>query len=219
MKRITKHIYILIIALIYSCSQKDNPKPGAKGEVIIGGTSYKTIVVGSQTWTSQNYDGPGGTANSQAGSIGKFYLLSEIQSIKLPSGWRIPSRADFVSLLKSQGATSISSSGWIMADSVLTTHLMATSGWAIPGDNKSGFNVLPSGEYYVYTQSFDPGNDEAKFWSSTADTIDGSTFQWVLQVIGYDYKPGPQLINGQNAYVDLMPQKGYGYNLRFVKDN
>lgn len=217
MKNLLYIILILIITL-FACSKK-GVTPG-KETVTINGKVYHTIVIGNRTWTTTNYDGPGGVANAQEASIGKFYLLSEISSIKLPAGWRIPTKADFIELLKSQGSPTINSAGQTVADSTITRYLMAASQWSIPGDDRSGLNILPSGEYATYS-SFNSKNDEAKFWSSTADTIAGTSFQWVLHVIGfsYTYSTNPQVIDGQNAYVDLMPQAGYAYNLRFVKDN
>ncbi|MDR3695571.1 FISUMP domain-containing protein [Mucilaginibacter sp.] len=215
-------LLFIVSILLTACTKKHNPTPvtNIKGSVNINGTIYSTIAIGHQIWTTQNYDGPGGVGNAQEASIGKFYLLSEIQSIKLPSGWRIPTQADFISLLQLQGSTTINSYGEVIADSTVAKHLMATSKWSIIGDNKSGFNVIPSGEYSI-SQSFNSGNDEAKFWSSTSDTIAGTPQQWVLQVTGYDYTytANQEVINGQNAYVNMMPQVGYGYNLRFVKDN
>lgn len=213
-------LLFIVSILLTACTKKHNPAPvtNIKGSVNINGITYSTIVIGHQIWTSQNYDGPGGAGNAQEAGIGKFYLLSELQSIKLPSGWRIPTQADFISLLKLNGSTTVNDYGEVIADSTVTKHLMATSEWPIIGDDKSGFDVLPSGEYATYS-SFNSTTDEAKFWSSTSATIDGTTQQWVLQVIGYDYTTNPQQVNGQNAYVNLMPQVGYGYNLRFVKDN
>lgn len=216
-----KNLYcgsLFFVITIFACSKKKDTPPA--NTMLINGKAYQTVVIGNQTWTTTNYDGPGGVANAQEASIGKFYLLSELPSIKLPEGWRIPTQDDFIGLLTSQGATTVNDIGQVIADSTVTMHLMATSEWSIPGDDRSKLNILPSGEYSVY-QSFNSENDEAKFWSSTADTIGGVTFEWVLQVTGYSYTnaANPQVVNGQNAYVNRMPQVGYGYNLRFVKNN
>jgi uncharacterized protein (TIGR02145 family) len=193
------YLTFIIATIFIGCTKKKADAPTTP-TVTINGTSYPTVVIGSQTWTTQNYDGPGGVANAYEASIGKFYLLSELQSIKLPVGWRLPTQADFIGLLKLQGTTTVNSYGEVIADSTVATHIMANSKWSIPGDDKSRFDVLPSGEYDIYS-SFNSETDEAKFWSSTSDTIAGTTQQWVLQVTGYDYTytTNPEIINGQNA--------------------
>jgi len=96
-----------------SCSKKSNPKP--TNTVTINGASYATVSIGTQTWTSVNYNGPGGTINTSLNEAiyGKYYTIAEMQAISLPTGWRVPTEADFVTLLKSQGNVTQQSDGTI----------------------------------------------------------------------------------------------------------
>ncbi|MDB5154527.1 MAG: hypothetical protein JWR54_3278 [Mucilaginibacter sp.] len=86
----TLTLFSCVLILLSACSKKSTPALNPLASVTISGKAYGTIIIGSQTWTTQNYDGPGGVANAQESSVGKFYLSSELSSIELPTGWRIP---------------------------------------------------------------------------------------------------------------------------------
>jgi uncharacterized protein (TIGR02145 family) len=207
----------LCVAIMMLACSKKHVTP-TTGPITIAGKAYNTTVIGNQTWTTENYDGPGGTANSQEANIGKFYLLSEIQSIPLPSGWRIPTQADFIGLLKSQGLTTTYDYGSVISDSAGSQHMRAITEWGIAGDNKSGFNALPSGDYD--TSMFEDTTQITRFWSSTPATNFGSTpYQWTLYLTGYVLTIAGQSSNMQGASVSQAQILNYGYNIRFVKDN
>src|ERR1700748_838930 len=93
-------IIMLATMLIMACSKKSDTIPNS---VTINGKAYNTVVIGKQTLTSVNYDGPGGTVNARVDEnvYGKLYQYSELSGISLPSGWRIPDQDDFVALLGS----------------------------------------------------------------------------------------------------------------------
>jgi uncharacterized protein (TIGR02145 family) len=198
------NIYLLLLFVLFlaACS-KNNERPT---EIDINGKRYPTVVIGNQTWTAANYDGPGGIANAHESTIGRFYLFSELKSIKLPTGWRIPTQTDFTNLLKSQGLTTEYNYGQLETDSTATSHLKATFEWSNPGDNKSGFSALPSGDFF-FASHFTDAKDYTIFWSSTAETLNGTTNQLVLS------------IDGERADVGLALPAGFACHLRFVKDN
>ncbi|HEY8929091.1 MAG TPA: FISUMP domain-containing protein [Mucilaginibacter sp.] len=98
--------FFAIITFV-SCSKKSDTRPN-DNSVTINGTNYSVVAIGGQTWTSVNYNGEGGI-NYNNGSInnaadGKLYTIAEAQAIKLPKGWRLPTRDDFNKLLVSIGA-------------------------------------------------------------------------------------------------------------------
>ncbi len=159
-------VCILAIAAFTSCSKKSNPNPKqpAPTSVTISGTSYSTVVIGNQTWTAVNYNGPGGVnynngANDPA--YGKLYTFPEIQAVTLPSGWRLPTADDFNNLLIGFGGTKQSSGNYAVNQSA-ALKLMSTTGWTTTnGNNQTGFNALPAGYFdganlfeYLGTQTF-----------------------------------------------------------------
>src|ERR1700743_30048 len=89
-------------AVLYGCSKKTEPNPGLNS-VVIENTAYATVVIGNKTWTSQNYDGPGGVyynnnaSNSRAN--GKLYTFSKANAVQLPAGWRLPNQDDYSYLI------------------------------------------------------------------------------------------------------------------------
>lgn len=214
-------IYILFTGflLLASC-KKNNPSKSRFGSVTINGRAYQTVVIGAQTWTTENYDGPGGIASPRddEATLGKYYLFAELSAITLPSSWRIPTQTDFVNLLKLQGAITLEYYGGITLDPPAVVHLRAnTTNWKVPGDNQSGFNALPAGNYNSYLHNFPNLNAYATFWSSTPGT---NTLQppseCILVISGYDT---PSEIV-QDAVVDPSTSVlSQGYSLRFVKDN
>ncbi len=222
MKKLWYITFIISITSI-ACSKKSNPSPGTTGTVSIAGSTYNTVVIGNQSWTVQNYAGPGGTPNprSDFDAMGKFYLLTEVKALTLPAGWRVPTEADFMNLLNSQGKVTNNGNGSISVDSVGASHLRATNYWGIPGDNSSGFNALPVGDYNSYVNIFPNFNAYATFWSSTPGTNQVDTpSQCTLIISGYRTSTGTGRMPVDGAYInEIGSAKVQGYSLRFVKDN
>jgi uncharacterized protein (TIGR02145 family) len=213
-----------ICITLNSCSKKNDTKSATVSPpVTINGTGYQTVVIGGQTWTAENYDGPGGTINPalSEGIYGKFYVLAETRTITLPVGWRIPTQADFTKLLESQGAITNDGNGMVTLDTVAGRHLRSASNWTISGDNKSGFNAQPAGEYNAYMNIFDDAYAYANFWSSTPGTNTVDTPSECIMVLnGFRTSPGTGNIPVETSLID--PTRGvlnYGFSLRFVKDN
>ncbi|HEY0244146.1 MAG TPA: hypothetical protein VGC01_01170, partial [Mucilaginibacter sp.] len=93
-------IVILAILFLSACSKKNTPAPNTEtGTVVINGINYPTITIGSQTWTSTNYYGSGGSLPAYNVLYGNYYTLAQASAITLPAGWHIPSRADYDTLL------------------------------------------------------------------------------------------------------------------------
>ena len=85
-----------------------------------------------------------------------------------PSGWRLPNKEDFESLVNAAGGLSKAGEA-----------LKSTSGWFKKGDGSDalGFNALPAG--YGSQGKFDGIGGYAYFWSST-DSEDGLAYYLFL---------------------------------------
>ncbi|OUJ74679.1 FISUMP domain-containing protein [Hymenobacter crusticola] len=126
-----------------------SPTPPITGSYVkIGDLYYATATIGGQEWTTMNYAGPGGIKDSDKPHYGTFVKAADLGSIPVPTGWRIPTRADYEKLLASQGVTL--QYNW-SADNLQTTQalgqLMATTGWRREdgySTNKNGFNGIPA---------------------------------------------------------------------------
>jgi len=166
MKKILYQALVVAIAFTFiGCSKSSSsPQPVS---VLVEGTVYPTVVIGSQTWTSLNYNGPGGeNYNNSTTNIplfGKLYTLEEARAIPLPKGWELPTAADYNLLLKNaggvpqtrdvNGVTVISSN--YMVGSFSAVELMSTSRWqGTNGNNQLGFNAQPAGDGAADTQNF-----------------------------------------------------------------
>ena len=215
-----KKILLLVagaIAVFTSCTQKNNDPTPASGKigtdtaVTIMGISYPVVQIGSQSWTSVNYRGPGGIYNTGSGNQdvlqGKLYTPLEATQITLPTGWRIPTYGDYLALLISRGATK-NDDGTYSASLPVAQSLMSTTGWSEGGGNNySRFNALPTGFYHLDV-FYGSGNGASFLHSLTAGSSPDLAF-----TIG----PGP---TGQPfIYLGLVLIDGDACSIRFVKDN
>ena len=121
------------------------------------GKTYKTVVIGSQLWMAENLNFE--TANSycheekvsNCEKYGRYYTWNAAMEA-CPSGWHLPTWAEFDVLISAVGGAEVagnmlkSASGWYNDDN---------------GSDSYGFSILPAGE-----QSGGEGR-LAHFWSST----------------------------------------------------
>jgi len=228
-----------IAILLSSCSKGgDSSQPTESGNgnvtttqtVSIGGTSYPTVKIGTQTWTSVNYNGSGGANYTSANDpvYGKLYTVAESKAITLPAGWRLPTKADFETLVKNY-AYKVDVDGFynILPDG--TKKLKSTTGWTIMnGDNTSGFSALAAGIGVIPTTSLGQFQDkglDAWFISSTDlppnnNTGVISTDTWCMTIACESYKSGTQTLTDDSGEVMYLYRSGdYRYSIRFVKDN
>jgi len=210
-------LVIIAIVVFFSCSKKNNdPIPlnlkSADSTVIIAGDIYPVVKIGTQTWTSVNYRGPGGIFNTgyldnYSVQHGKLYTPQEASQIALPAKWRLPTYDDYLTMLIARGAKQ-NSDGSYSATLAVTQSLMATFGWDEGGGNNySGFTALPTGFYHLNV-FYGTGNG-ASFLHSA---IEGTPPD-----LGFTIGPGP---SGQPfVYLGVVLLDEDRCSVRFVKDN
>lgn len=199
-----------VAILLSACSKKSNdPTPGndptPSGIVAINGTNYGTVIIGGQTWTAVNYNGPGGVnyGNSPKNNsmLGKLYTFDEAEAVVLPAGWRLPTTDDFETLE-------------FLADG---KSLMSKTSWTIGGGNdSSGFSAKPAG--YYNKSSFAGMGTDAVFVSNVSPA---ATFPYIPHVQSFDVF---QISHNGNpvtyAFVtDILTTSTDRGAIRFVKDN
>lgn len=136
---------------------------------------YKTI--GDRDWTVRNVNYPE-SGRSFASSpamddiFGRYYTWEEAQSV-CPTGWRLPSDADWLALAQVGGYTGTDASadflgaaGSLMANATFNGSRMWEYWPAVKITNSTGFAALPTGYGIAQTEDEYFGNEYAVFWSS-----------------------------------------------------
>ncbi len=227
----------LSVMLIFSaCSKNDDDKKDES--ITINGTTYPTVKIGTQTWTTVNYNGDGGMnynngANDPA--VGKLYTYTELKALTtLPAGWRVPTEADVKTLLATVG-TKLDGTD-IYTDETSSKKLMSTTGWtntALTGTNSTGLNLVPTG-YAFATRTSNEFSDKgvlASFWTSSTVKVPETPTTYLdypllfeVSTDSYDRSDEPAGLRGSiyntSAYGDgstTFPAERR--SIRFVKDN
>lgn len=202
----------------------------------IDGNVYKTITIGSQTWTAENLrterlnDGAGiiNDVNNQLWtqrtdpaysrydngvlirfSTGNLYNWYAVSTGKLcPVGWHVPSEAEWNTLITGLGGES--TAGKKLKQS-------GTSMWQAPnyGANESGFTAVPAGIRIGSIGSngglFSDMGLRGYWWTSTQSSSSTAKYRAIdyLGVIsGTPGNPGKYELNNKN----------FGFSVRCIKD-
>jgi uncharacterized protein (TIGR02145 family) len=189
--------------------------PPATGTYItIAGKYYPTVTIGNQEWMAVNYAGTGGMNDSQKPHFGTFYKYMDLKDIPVPAGWRIPSKADYIKLLQSQGLELTpweSTNGEDVASKKMLGQLMATTGWLKQdgyATNKSGFNAVPANYKALDAKPHGEGT-RCLLWTSEMNASESPIVFQIVQLPGETY-----------ASFTLFPIGYYPQHLpiRLVKD-
>jgi uncharacterized protein (TIGR02145 family) len=157
---------VLLAVSAVACKKTDNkPTEDAPAvPVTIGGRTYPTVKIGTQTWTTVNYDGPGGVpydAQNTKPAYGKYYTNAEMKAIVAPTGWHVPTMDDFRKLAATAGIQFNVNTDNTEAIRKLT----AKTGWLnVQGTNVLGFNAHPAG--YIVNNEPPLGGENAEFWTA-----------------------------------------------------
>jgi len=171
--------------------------------------TYKTVKIGTQTWMAENlnYEAKGSKcyedkpANCQ--KYGRLYNW-ETAKTACPSGWKLPSNAEWDKLLHYIDGTSGTESPYY--SETAGKHLKAKSGWNENGNgtDKFGFSALPSGVGYSHNGSFNLVGSSCFWWSST-EYSSSEVYYWFIH-----YNSETVQYNGGG--------KGSLYSIRCIKD-
>jgi uncharacterized protein (TIGR02145 family) len=127
------------------------------------GKTYKTVRIGNQWWMAENlnYQVDGswcyGNDNSNCATYGRLYQRSATRTA-CPSGWHLPSRAEWNALETAVGGSSTAGK-----------HLKSTSGWNSSGNGTDAFtfSALPGGS--GTNGSFHDAGDYGNWWTATEE--------------------------------------------------
>lgn len=225
---------------IASCSKSKNEPEQLKNEITISGTAYPTVVIGTQTWTTVNYNGNGGVNYNNGANdptVGKLYSYQELQALlNLPAGWRVPTEADAKKMMRYLGTTINTSGGQWDGEEHLSAEkskkITSKATWAtisISGNNETGLNIYPNGNYFPTSNpttnpEYNNKGTEGSFWLSTKDNnrdalyLEVSFSKWDASYDNWS-TANPLLatyIVGTTAYEVGFSEKR---SIRFVKDN
>ena len=138
--------------------------------------TYKTIKIGKQTWMAENlnYNAKGSKCYDNAANCQKYgWLYDWKTAIKAcPSGWHLPSDAEWQKLVDYAGGNNISGK-----------KLKAESGWNKGGNgtNEYGFSALPGGNCDSKGNFGNAGNG-GYWWSATESNATRAFYRG----LGYD---------------------------------
>ena len=167
-------ISLFFLSTINSCKKdttnnnnNDDNNPAATTVTDGGGNVYNIVKIGTQYWTKENlkYNVTGSSCydNSTANcdTYGRLYKFSAAQTV-CPSGWRLPTDADFKTLEVYLGMTQADADldGWDRG---------TTEGTKLKVGGGSGFEAKQGG--FSNTQNlFGNITTDGYFWTSTAPT-------------------------------------------------
>jgi len=158
---------------------------------VTDGTGWSNLTTGAYC----NYDNNPNNANTY-GRLYNWYAVIDNRNIA-PTGWHVPSDADWQILIDYLGGYAFSGGKLKEAG---TTHWISPNTGAT---NESGFSALPAGYRYYNGSYFSLGGD-AIFWSSTAGDLDTAWYR-TLSYLSTNVSRGNN--DEQN-----------GFSLRLVRD-
>ena len=192
-----------------STSAKDTDRSEEVYSDLRDGQTYKTVVIGEQTWMAENLNYADsvtttglkgkswcyGDDPANCAKYGRLYTWAAAKTV-CPEGWHLPSYDEWNTLFTAVGG--ISTAG---------AKLKSQTGWAaydgITNEDSFGFSALPAGCKYSLGD-YDYEGSQAYFWSSSED---GSDYAYNMLLDYY----------GDNVRL-LNTSKSLGFSVRCLKD-
>ena len=134
------------------------------------GKAYRTVKIGKQEWMAENlnYGWWGSCLNDDASNCKKYGQLYKWETAKksCPTGWHLPSVAEFETLIKVAGGIEINAQNYRLFK-FAGAKLKSKNGWDYNdnGLDVFGFTALPSGGRDARGNEYD---EKTLFWTSTA---------------------------------------------------
>ena len=204
---------------------------GTSKMVDADGNEYETVEIGTQCWTKTNLRvAPAGatdatSSGSSSNTVPYYYVKPgvdaatngyyynwEAAKLACPTGWHLPSDAEWTTMEQTQTSMDVTGTGW-RGDHA---GKLAGEGWnsstkagapgnaSDPDHNASGFSAVPAGS--CSGSSFDDAGYSASFWSSTQNASNPSYVYYRL------------LYNNYASVYRLDYYKNYGYSVRCLRD-
>jgi len=164
-----------------------------------GGKTYKTVVIGEQTWMAENLDYEveySKCYNNDSGNCEKYGRLYDwLAAMEVcPNGWHLPSDAEWSKLINFIDTTTL-------AFNMAGGKLKATSA---NGVDNYGFSALMGG--CLYNGSFADVSATGYWWSATQSSVSNAYARYMYRSSG-----GGTVMSGNNA-------KTNSFSVRCVKD-
>ena len=202
---------------------------GTSKMVDADGNEYETVQIGTQCWTKTNLRvAPAGATDASSSGASSntepyyyvnsafnpavygYYYNWEAAKLACPTGWHLPSDAEWTTMEQTQTSMDVTGSGW-RGDHA---GKLAGEGWnpsttagapgnaSDPDHNASGFSAVPAG--YCYGSSFGLAGNYAVFWSATQNSSNGAY--------------GRGLYSNSAGVTRYDSDKDYGRSVRCVRD-
>lgn len=140
----------ILLATSFSCQKKDEPVPVPDTVTDFDDNTYKTVKIGDQIWMAENLrttrtpagvaivSFPAGNNEANVAEFGRLYNQLDAEAAT-PTGWHLPTRADFRKLADFLGGLAVA--GAKLKDASFST----VPPDANAGTNESGFSAKGAG--------------------------------------------------------------------------
>lgn len=202
-------------ALDFPCKSLYDPPEGVVYDTLEDsrdGKTYRAVSIGDQTWMAENlnFETESGSfcyddVAANCDKYGRLYQGSVSQDA-CPSGWHLPSAAEWDSLVSVAGGNSAAGSA-----------LKSRWGWNMKGTDLYGFSAVASGRKfehaalvgYANVKYYGYAGDVAGYWGADQDTTENGQVTMPVVLL-------------YTAYADSVARRRdspiAGYSIRCVKD-
>ena len=127
-----------------------------------------------------------------------------------PTGWRIPSQADFNELDLTVGGSAAALKDTLLHEDFDDEYALAT--------NTSGFSALMAGDNFNTSGNYNNLGSATNFWTSTRVEPKSSTFIYAVEVY-LTYNSDDINYSGSNINDNEIASKNLGFSIRCILDD